>query len=85
MQSGLPVLASINAGNDLTGIIRDGNVGGVSEDGSPDTLAKIALELIDSLGSDDGYRARCRELYSRLFAPEMAVKQIVAALTATLD
>ncbi|PUE17952.1 glycosyltransferase family 4 protein [Limnohabitans sp. WS1] len=82
MQSGLPVLANINAGNDLAGIIRHENVGCVSEDGSADTLAKLALELIDSLGVDDGYRVRCITLYSRLFAPETAVKQIVAALNA---
>jgi glycosyltransferase involved in cell wall biosynthesis len=79
MQSGLPVLANINAGNDLAGIIRHENVGRVSEDGSADTLAQLALELMDSLGVDDGYRARCRATYSRLFAPETAVKQIVAA------
>jgi glycosyltransferase involved in cell wall biosynthesis len=80
MQSGLPVLASINMGNDLTGIIRHENVGRVSEDGSPDTVAQLALELIDSLGNDGGYKERCRALYSRLFGPETAVKQIVAAL-----
>ena len=79
MQSGLPVLANINAGNDLAGIIRDENVGRVCEDGSADALAQLALELIDGL-VNDGYRARCRALYSRLFAPEAAVKQIVAAL-----
>lgn len=76
----LPVLANINAGNDLAGIIRHENVGRVSEDGSAGTLAQLALELIDSLGVDGGYRARCRALYSRLFAPETAVRQIVAAL-----
>jgi glycosyltransferase involved in cell wall biosynthesis len=80
MQSGLPVLANINAGNDLAGIIRHENVGSVSEDGSADTLALLALELIDGLVVDGGYKERCRALYSRLFAPETAVRQIVAAL-----
>ncbi len=80
MQSGLPVLANINAGNDLAGIIRHENVGRVSEDGNADTLAKLALELIDGLGNDGGYEKRCRTLYARLFAPETAVRQIVAAL-----
>ena len=80
MQSGLPVLANINAGNDLAGIIRHENVGRVSEDGSADTLAQLALELIDGLESDGSYKERCRALYSRLFAPETAVRQIVAAL-----
>jgi len=80
MQSGLPVLANINAGNDLANIIRDENVGRVSEDGNADTLAKLALELIDTLGADAECRERCRALYSRLFAPETAVRQIVTAL-----
>jgi glycosyltransferase involved in cell wall biosynthesis len=80
MQSGLPVLANINAGNDLAGNIRHENVGRVSEDGSADTLAHLALELIDSLRNDGGYKERCRTLYARLFAPETAVRQIVAAL-----
>jgi glycosyltransferase involved in cell wall biosynthesis len=80
MQSGLPVLANINAGNDLAGIIRNENVGRVCEDGSADTLAQLALELIDSLGSDGSYKERCRALYSRLFGPDTAVRQIVAAL-----
>ena len=80
MQSGLPVLANINAGNDLAGIIRHENVGRVSEDDSADTLALLALELIDSLAADAAYRDRCRALYTKLFAPETAVRQIVAAL-----
>jgi glycosyltransferase involved in cell wall biosynthesis len=80
MQSGLPVLANINAGNDLADIIRDENVGRVSEDGSADTLALLALELIDGLGSDGSNKERSRTLYSNLFAPETAVRQIVAAL-----
>ena len=79
-QSGLPVLANINAGNDLAGIIRHENVGRVSEDGSADTLALLALELIDSLAADAAYRDRCRALYTRRFAPETAVRQILAAL-----
>jgi len=80
MQSGLPVLANINAGNDLAGIIRTEKVGRVSEDGTLDTLEQLALDLIDSLGTDAGFSGRCRALYSRLFSPETAVRQIVAAL-----
>jgi glycosyltransferase involved in cell wall biosynthesis len=80
MQSGLPVLANINAGNDLADIIRHENVGYVSEDCSANTLALLALELIDALENDGGYKERCRTLYTKLFAPETAVKQIVAAL-----
>jgi hypothetical protein len=53
----------------------------VSEDGTVDTLEQLALELIDSLGADGGYKERCRTLYARLFSPETAVRQIVTALS----
>ncbi len=80
MQSGLPVLANINAGNDLAGMIRQKAVGRVSEDGTVDELARLAIDLIDSLAADEGIKIRCRTLYSELFSPETAVTQIVAAL-----
>lgn len=80
MQSGLPVLANINAGNDLAEIIRQENVGWVSEDGALATLERMALEMVDFLETDAEMPTRCRTLYRRLFAPETAVRQIVAAL-----
>jgi glycosyltransferase involved in cell wall biosynthesis len=83
MQSGLPVLAHINAGNDLAAMIRQEQVGRVSEAGSVDTLAQLAHELVDSLDADGAVAARCRNLYSRLFSPATAVSQIVAALRQT--
>jgi len=80
MQSGLPVLANSNAGNDLASIIRKEGVGRVSEAGSVDALERLARELIDLLDADDGMRERCRALYASMFSPETAVRQIVAAL-----
>jgi glycosyltransferase involved in cell wall biosynthesis len=80
MQSGLPVLANINAGNDLAGMIRQEAVGRVSEDGTVDELGRLAIDLVDSLDVDNGIKNRCRALYSKLFSPETAVSQIVAAL-----
>jgi glycosyltransferase involved in cell wall biosynthesis len=80
MQAGLPVLASLNAGNDLTGLIIRENVGRVSEDGSSNSLAALALSLIGDLQKDIGIRSRCRALYLRKFSPEFAVKQIVSSI-----
>jgi len=80
MQSGLPVLANINPGNDLAGLIEQENVGHVSVDGSLDTLQRRAEELLNGLEADNGLPARCRALFARLFSPETAVQQIVAAL-----
>ena len=80
MQAGLPVLARINAGNDLVGIIQDNNIGGVSVGMEKNSLEIQALELLDLIDADASIRDRCRALYLRLFSPEMAVKQIVCAL-----
>lgn len=80
MQSGLPVLANLNAGNDLGEIIRQENVGRLSEDGSLATLERMAMEMLDCLGTDGGMPARCRALYRRLFDPQAAVRQIATAL-----
>ncbi|WP_417315615.1 glycosyltransferase family 4 protein [Cycloclasticus pugetii] len=79
MQSGLPVLANINEGNDLVELIRQERVGAAVTDGSVDSLKQMAEQLIDQAVQDTGFPSRCRELYERLFSPENAVKQIVGA------
>lgn len=80
MQAGLPVLASINPGNDLAGLIQQEGVGRVCTDHSVDTLQRLAVELADEISSGKSVSARCRALSAKLFAPEAAVRQIVAAL-----
>ncbi|MDZ5456520.1 glycosyltransferase family 4 protein [Azohydromonas lata] len=82
MQSGLPVLANINPGNDLAALIREEGVGRVSTDQSVQSLRQMALELVDSLDADPGMPMRCKALFARLFSPQTAVRQIVAALQA---
>ena len=89
MQAGLPVLASINPGNDLVGMIESERVGRVCTDHSVDTLKRLALELVDEIAVNLGMQItgnedvsnRCKALSARLFSPETAVRQIVAALT----
>jgi glycosyltransferase involved in cell wall biosynthesis len=80
MQAGLPVLASINAGNDLVEIIQKNNIGRVSLGKDQNFLEVLARELLDLLDTDHNVKDRCRNLYLKLFSPEMAVKQIVYAL-----
>ena len=82
MQAGLPVLASINPGNDLVELITTEQVGLVCTDTSAVSMAANAVELIESLGTDSGFKNRCERLASRLFSPEVAVKQILSALQA---
>lgn len=79
MQSGLPVLASINSGNDLAALISGERVGGACTDASVDTLETLAHRLADEL---DGGAAgqRCMALAARLFSPQAAVARIVHAV-----
>lgn len=81
MQSGLPVLANVNEGNDLVNLIQDERVGAVAIDGSVDTLRRMAESLFEEQKVDRELSARCRAVYRRLFAPNTAARQIVAALT----
>jgi glycosyltransferase involved in cell wall biosynthesis len=81
MQSGLPVLANINAGNDLAQMIRDERVGQVCEANRVDELLLLTEKLLDQIQADSGLSARCTALFEREFAVESTVKQIVAALS----
>ena len=82
MQAGLPVLASINPGNDLIQIIEGERVGRVCTDQSVESLELLVGRLVDEIRSDPEMPARCKALSARLFAPEAVVKQIVRALKA---
>jgi glycosyltransferase involved in cell wall biosynthesis len=82
MQAGLPVLASINRGNDLVELITTEQVGLVCTDTSAESMATNAVKLIELLSTDSGFKNRCERLASRLFSPEVAVKQILSALQA---
>ena len=80
MQAGLPVLASINPGNDLAALIDSEGVGRVCTDHSVDTLQRLAVDLADEIVSGKSVSAQCRALSAKLFSPAAAVKQIVATL-----
>lgn len=81
MQSGLPVLANVNAGNDLAALIRDEKVGMVSESNQVDELFSLAIGLLAQLDVDAELSGRCRELFDRKFSVEQAVRQIVTAFS----
>lgn len=80
MQAGLPVLASINPGNDLIALIERERVGMVCSDGLPSTLRMRAEALLLQLQQDASMPVRCRALFSRQFTAQAAVEQIVSAL-----
>lgn len=82
MQSGLPVLANVNAGNDLAQMIRDEQVGQVCESNQVDELLRLTDKLLAQIEADTGLSDRCRCLFEREFAVEKTVQQIVAMLSA---
>lgn len=81
MQSGLPVLANVNPGNDLAQMIREERVGQVCETSQVEELEQLATALLEQIQMDSGLTARCLALFERQFTVEKAVKQIVAALS----
>ena len=82
MQNGLPVLANVNAGNDLAHLIRCKNVGEVCETNGVDELEQCCLALIERIDADPGLPDRCINLFQSQFSVSQTVDQIVASLSA---
>lgn len=81
MQSGLPVIANVNSGNDLAKMIRIENIGQVCETNNIDDLVKKVNKLLDQIESDNQLPTRCKNLFEREFSVHKAVDQIVKALS----
>jgi glycosyltransferase involved in cell wall biosynthesis len=81
MQSGLPVLANVNLGNDLASLIRNERVGKVCESNQTEELVDLAKNLLDQIDIDADLPIRCKGLFEREFSVEQAVRQIVEALS----
>lgn len=80
MQNGLPVLANINSGNDLSLIIREEQVGFVCESNRIEELQDSLEKLLLQVETDSQISNRCKHLFDREFSVETKVKQIVNAL-----
>jgi glycosyltransferase involved in cell wall biosynthesis len=81
VQAGLPVLARINANNDLVGLIETEGVGRVNTGTTLDSLQAVAEEMADDKSGRAIMSASGRDLAKKLFSPNTAVRQIVAALS----
>lgn len=80
LQAGLPVLARINSGTDLVGVIEKEQVGKVYVGGDCHELGEIALALLENESEIVAISERCKKLSHRLFSSSSAVQQIVTAL-----
>jgi glycosyltransferase involved in cell wall biosynthesis len=81
MQNGLPVLASINRGNDLAVLIKAERVGKVCESNQVDELVNLAISLLEEITTDSDLTIRCRKLLEKHFSTRTAVEQIISALS----
>lgn len=81
MHAGLPVLASINPGNDLAALVAEEGVGRVSVDPEGADLPALALDLIEEAAAGGDLAGRCRALAMRRFSSAAAARQIVRALS----
>lgn len=81
-RNGLPVLARINPGNDLAGVIRDNGVGFGVEGSSITDLQAAAERLADHPGVRIEMGKAGRRLADRLFSPTAAARQVINALSA---
>lgn len=80
MQSGLPVLANINAGNDLAKMIRTDRVGFVCESNRIDELLELAREMLFEIQNESEFSSRCHQLFRRSFSVKRAASQVISAL-----
>lgn len=81
MQAGLPVLARINAGNDLADLINKEGVGRVYVGESLDALQALAEELCNDKDGRTLMSSQARSLAQSLFSATAVAKQIIAALS----
>lgn len=81
MQSGLPVLANVNTGNDLAQMIRSEQVGQVCESNQIDELHTLAEAALRQVETDAEISNRCRRLFEQHFSATQAVRQIAAGLS----
>ena len=77
LQSGKPVLASVNPGNDLFEILRQHQAGFCILNGDDDGLSSAALRLANDPGMRANMGKNSRKLLEELFSAEAAVRQIV--------
>jgi glycosyltransferase involved in cell wall biosynthesis len=80
MHAGLPVLASVNPGNDMIALIDGAKVGRASIDAEGADLADLARAMLAGEIADPGTRERCRALARHIFSASAAAAQIEDAL-----
>lgn len=80
MQAGLPVLATINPGNDLVKLIETKRVGIACLEVDVQSLQMAAYALLEMVRNEQELSSRCRALWQEMFSVEAVARQITGAL-----
>jgi O26-antigen biosynthesis N-acetyl-L-fucosamine transferase len=80
---GMPVLASVNPGNDLFELLRDAGAGCCFVNGDDENLAAAALRFADNANLRTAMGRKARQLLEHTFSVQHAVDQIFAHLHET--
>jgi len=76
IQSGLPVIAFINKGNDLLSLIEENKIGLASHSKNVLVMKKKCLSFMGAIQSNRNIKERCKKLFNSLYRPEIISQQI---------
>ncbi|MBM3455499.1 MAG: glycosyltransferase family 4 protein [Bacteroidetes bacterium] len=79
MQCGIPVLANINPGNDLSDLIRREDIGEVCETEDINCLKESTLNMIERFENDKNISDRCKMLFEREFSVDRITRQLISS------
>ena len=82
LQSGLPVLAWVNPGNDLVGLISNNSIGISYADEDSVEFAALAIQLVAITKNGETFHKRCEDFHHDFFLISRAAKQILQSLAA---
>ncbi len=77
---GMPVLASVNPGNDLFALLQQSSAGSCIRNGDDENLAQAALRLVDDARLRAAQGRNARRLLEQTFSVQHAVNQIFTHL-----
>jgi len=85
LQSGLPVMAIVNDGNDIIPIIETFQVGRVTTERSNKKFQLLAESILEeNFLNHNQTKLRCTKLASEMFSSQSAVKQIIESINAVI-
>lgn len=77
LQSGLPVIASVNSGNDLIDLINSEKIGIACGNNDLEELFVISRNILIEIDSGFDFQHQCRNVFLKYFSVEKAVRQII--------